>query len=235
MDEIGTKLLELQRIDSKIVELERQLRAYPGRIRALDSQARHAGRELEAASKRLKETQARRGLLESEIAGAQTSIKKFVAQQMQVKTNKEYQAITHQIGTIEEAIGEQETLVLELLEREDNLGAKVEERKDDVRHTEREANEEKTRLGALEEEKRAELERLRSERSRRFEDLPEDTAMLYENLSARFPGDAIESSDGRTCGGCHMNLLAHTIQLLHESGTLAPCSHCSRLLYLRDS
>ncbi|MCX7011841.1 MAG: C4-type zinc ribbon domain-containing protein [Candidatus Sumerlaeota bacterium] len=235
MDENGKRLLELQKIDSQIVEFERQLEAYPKRIQALEGDAVRAREELEAATQRLKDARARRGLMESEIKTTQEAVRKSLTQQMQVKTNKEYQAITHQIETLKQQISDQETSVLEAMEREDEMQSRLAELKDAAGHAQREFESEKVRILALEAEKRERLEALRAERKACLQLIPEDLADQYRRLFLRFPGAAIAPTDGITCGGCNMKLLASTLQALNESGTLAPCSHCRRLLYLREN
>jgi predicted nucleic acid-binding Zn-ribbon protein len=233
MDENGTLLLEIQTIDGEAVRIGKQLASYPKQIAQLEGAAAQARAGLESARKSLKEARASRGVLETEVGQKQEEVKRFLNQQMQVKTNKEYQAITHQIETLNGIISDLETEVLEALDKEETLEARIEQLKEDETHAVREASTEKERIGALEVEKRARLEKLQSERAVYVAKLPEELAEKYEILFERYPGTAIVPTDAKTCGGCHMALLAATVQEVHESGTLAPCSHCRRLLYLK--
>jgi len=234
MDENGKRILELQKIDSELVEIERQLAAYPKRLRALETEAAQAHERLKTASERLKGARAQRKLVETEIAQTQETIRKYLNQQMQVKTNKEYQAITHQIETVKTAVSEQETAALEAMELEDSLEAQIAELNDVVRHADRENQTESARIAILENEKRQRAKDLKRERALCLQQLPEDLAEKYQTLFARFPGMAVVPADGQTCGGCHMNLLPSTLQQISESGTLVPCSHCRRLLYCKE-
>ncbi len=233
MDENGTLLLEIQTIDGEAVEIGNQLESYPKKIAQLQSAASQATARLQSARNSLKEARASRGVLETEVGQKQDEVKRFLTQQMQVKTNKEYQAITHQIETLNEIISDQETEVLEALDREETLEAQIAELEEDETHAVREAETEKERIGALEVEKRAQLEKLQGERGVYMAKLPEELAEQYEILFEQYPGTAIVATDGKTCGGCHMKLLAATVQNVNESGTLTPCSHCQRLLHLK--
>ncbi|OPZ12200.1 MAG: putative zinc ribbon domain protein [candidate division BRC1 bacterium ADurb.BinA364] len=234
MNENGKRLLETQNIDARIVEIETQLARYPKRLKSLADASAQAQGRLAAAKNRLRETRAERSLLETEIAAKEAEIQKFEAQRMRVKTNKEYQAIDHQIETLRAWIGERETAGLELLDKEEAMEAKIKELQSLASHAQAEEAEEQERIGALEKEKREALERLKAERKRWLALVEEDDVERYLNLYARYPGDAIAATDGRTCGGCHMTVLASIVQEIKESGRLAPCSHCHRLLYLRD-
>lgn len=235
MNESGLNLLRLHDIDTQILEVERLLNSYPKKIKAVEMDSRSAHDSLQRANDNLMKARASRNLLETEVKQKQETIKKFLNQQMQVKSNKEYQAITHQVQTIQEEISEKETEVLEALENEEALEAQVNEAKEAVRHADREAESEKERIGKLADEKKELLKRLKTERKRYAQETPEEIMEDYEGLFDHFPGNALVPAVNGACGGCHINLLAATLQLLQESNSLVPCPHCSRLLYPPDA
>jgi len=231
MNEASLNLLRLHDIDAQILEAERLLKVYPAHIKSLQNAAQGAHANLDRANEALMRARASRALLETEIKQKQETIKKFLAQQMQVKSNKEFQAITHQVETIQGEIGDKETEVIEALEKEDALEMALSDAKETVKHADREVENDKERLGVLEKEKKEQLKRLKSERATWAAKTPQEMVEDYEDLFDRYPGNAIVPETGNACGGCHMNLLASTIQQLHESEGLVPCPHCRRLLY----
>lgn len=231
MNPESLNILHLHDVDSRIFEAKRQLKSYPKKIGALQADVQLAQENLQRATEALQKARATRGLIETDIKHKQETIAKFLNQQMQVKTNKEYQAINHQVDTLRGEISDRETEVLEAMDHEENLESHLNEARDAVKHAEREAQRETERLSGLEDEKKSLLERLKAERAQWAGQTPEDILEKYEGLFERFPANAVVPEVNSACGGCHMNLLAHTMQELHESNSLVPCPHCHRLLY----
>ena len=231
MNEASKNLLHVQEIDSEIVELEQQLKSYPKRIKSLETNAAMAHQKADKATENLRKARANRGLIETEIKQKQEKIKKFLNQQMQVKSNKEFQAINHQVDTLKNEISDQETLALEALVQEEALESELNVVKEAVRHSDREFETENARLTKLETEKREQLKRLKGERKNWISQVPEELVDQYESIFSRYPGNAIVPEFNMSCGGCHMRLLASTMQQLHEGDSLVPCPHCRRFLY----
>ncbi len=231
MNEASNSILHLHEIDAQVIETEQQLKAYPRRIKALEAEAQGAHTAFDRGTETLRKARAARLLVENEIKQKQETIKKFSAQQMQVKTNKEYEAITHQIQTLKDEISNLESNVIEALDQEEGIEAELERHKQAVRHSDREFEQEKERLSGLEAEKRSMLKKLKAERALWLQKIPEDAMAQYQRASDRYPGGAVVPELNASCGGCHMRLLASTMQQLHEGDSLVPCPHCHRLLY----
>ena len=98
------QLIRLQTIDLAIQELRTRIDKFPGIAKALGEQLRSAQSSLDSAKEKVKNNQANRKKLESEIGSIETKISKYRDQMMSVKTNDEYRALQHEIEHAQSAI-----------------------------------------------------------------------------------------------------------------------------------
>src|SRR3954463_3625377 len=99
------KLLELQERDSRRLLLEHQLKSVPREIAAVEARIAAEKAAIEAAKAEWHALESKKKLLEIDIKSAEEKVAKYKTQQMQVRKNDEYQALTHEIATTTEAIG----------------------------------------------------------------------------------------------------------------------------------
>ena len=121
------KLLTLQARELKRDEIQKELAAVPVRIKEIETEKQAARDRFDEAKQTLRSLEVRRKNLENEIASAETQVTKYRNQQMSVKKNEEYTALTHEIETTQKKISDMETSELEVMEEIDVETAKVEE------------------------------------------------------------------------------------------------------------
>ena len=91
------RVIALQQLDSAAHDATRRLAEESEREKAFDARLQLARDQLAAAKARLAENQNARRVVEKEVAVHQGRLSKFRDQLMEVKTNREYQAIQHEI------------------------------------------------------------------------------------------------------------------------------------------
>jgi predicted nucleic acid-binding Zn-ribbon protein len=99
------KLLALQECDLKRESLEQQLKAVPRELAAVEAKIAAERLAIEVAKSEWRELESKKKLLETEIKSAEEQVAKYKTQQMQVRKNDEYQALTHEIETTSGQIG----------------------------------------------------------------------------------------------------------------------------------
>ena len=99
------RLIDLQRLETTIADAKATIAAHPQRLADADAQLAAATQMLDAAKNRLKDNQDARRALEKDVALYQGRLAKFKDQQSAVKTNKEYQALGHEIETAQRDLG----------------------------------------------------------------------------------------------------------------------------------
>ena len=121
------RLIDLQRLETAIAEAKATIAAHPQRLAEAEAQLAAATQALDAAKSRLKENQDARRALEKDVALYQGRLAKFRDQQSAVKTNKEYQALGHEIETAQRDLGGVEARDVRVVEGPD-VGALLAER-----------------------------------------------------------------------------------------------------------
>src|ERR1044071_2619479 len=97
-------LIRIQSIDLSIHEIRSRIDKFPGISKALDEKLRSATAGLEAAREKVKNNQATRKKLESEVVTLESKISKSREQMLSVKTNEEYRALQKEIEHQQNAI-----------------------------------------------------------------------------------------------------------------------------------
>jgi len=93
------KLLELEKIDLRIIELEQSKEEYPKTVEKLEKVISDAKAGLENIEARLEDARKEKKAVEEQKANAQLSLEKSQERLNSVKTNKEYDAVHTEIET----------------------------------------------------------------------------------------------------------------------------------------
>jgi len=107
------RVIALQRLDSAAEDARRRLAEEPDRRKALEERIAVAGQRLAQAKERLSATQTVRRTLEKDLAVVQGRLSKFRDQLMEVKTNREYQAMQKEIEVAQAEVKAVEEKILE--------------------------------------------------------------------------------------------------------------------------
>jgi hypothetical protein len=116
-------LLKLQEADVVRSQLETQLKQAPVELAALAKTAAEEKVVFEARRKALQDLEVQRKDMDNRLKLAEAQVQKFKIQQVEVRKNDEYQALSHQIETAEAAVGAIETEELEQMMKIDEAGA----------------------------------------------------------------------------------------------------------------
>jgi predicted nucleic acid-binding Zn-ribbon protein len=149
---------------------------------------------------------------------------------MEVKTNKEYTAVLHEIETVEREIRAREDQVLAEMERAEALSAEVKREEAAFR-----AEEERARAEgkALEERGRAldaQVKRLAAERDTVAAAVPPARLELFRRV-ARVRGDAVAEAKDEMCVACHVRLRPQMFMEIKRNDQVVQCPSCGRVLY----
>src|SRR5688572_3943222 len=141
------RLIDLQRLETTIADAKATITAHPQRLADAEAQLAAATQLLDAAKNRLKENQEARRALEKDVALYQGRLAKFRDQQSAVKTNKEYQALGHEIETAQQDLGGVEEKVIARMVEADTIDADVKQAEAAFAARRKEIEAEKKRLG----------------------------------------------------------------------------------------
>ncbi len=136
MHKVLETLMDLQNVDLHIQQLEADKGDLPQKVQSLSAQVDQTQSQLDEKGRQKKETLSEKMGLDNEVELLQEKLKKYKVQLYQVKTNKEYDAITLEIETSQQAIEEKGFKSLELEETAATLEEEIkaiEEQLDELR------------------------------------------------------------------------------------------------------
>ena len=224
-------LVELQKIDSQIYRLKKELGTHPGEQKMLDQEFEKKKGRLKAAEEALKALQLKQKQKESDLAAREDKITKLQGQLYQLKSNKEYSAMELEIKGMKADKSVLEEDVLRLLEEVDQAKAALTKEKEALSSEEKNYKE---RSDALK-KKAVEIENAAREheenRGHFTPNVEKHLLMQYERLLKGCEGLALVPVLNNSCGGCHMGLTPQMVNETRQFEKWILCESCARILY----
>jgi predicted nucleic acid-binding Zn-ribbon protein len=224
------KLVDLQRLESHRKQLETQAAQIPEQKAALESALALERSRLEAVREELAASQKTRRQLEADLQDLEVKRSKYKGQLMEVKTNKEYTAMLHEIEAAEREIRSREDLVLVEMQKGEDLSAasKQEERTfkaaEERHHRElKTLDEDAKTLGTQVEVAKAACDALAVT-------IPSDALELFQRVAGR-RGAAVAEARDEMCQLCHLKLRPQMWVEIRRNEAITQCPGCNRILY----
>jgi predicted nucleic acid-binding Zn-ribbon protein len=226
------RLIRLQHLESTIAQARQRMAAHPQRLADADARLSEAQARLDAAKKRLADNQEARRALEKEVAMYQGRLSKFKDQQSAVKTNREYQALGHEIETAQHDLVGAEDKVIEHMVDADGIAADVKQAEAALAVEKKEIESEKKLLTDELASVESALTQASDARAALIKDLEPRLMALFESVARARKGTAIAAAtrDG-LCSLCHVRLRPHVFQQVRANDQIIQCDSCQRILY----
>jgi predicted nucleic acid-binding Zn-ribbon protein len=227
-------LIKLQDCDSQLVKLSSKKKILPENIEKLDKEFNLFKEGIERNKVKYDELKSRHTENENKIKKVNEGIVKTKERMLEVKNNKEYQAMLKEIEIAESSRGEIETQIISLLDELDKLSVLVKKDEEILKQSRSKYEQEKKAmeddLNAVDtdvanwEQKRIDLQR----------DVPDELLVRYERIKKRNKGVGVTSVWKSVCNGCHMNIPPQLYNELQRSDDLLSCPNCNRIMYFQD-
>jgi uncharacterized protein len=226
------RLIQLQRLETIIAEAKAAIAVHPQKLAALDARFDEAKRAVESVKDQLKTNHDRRRELEKDVSLYQGRLTKFKDQLMTVKTNREYQAMQHEIATAQSDLGSVEEKVLERMLEADELNASSKRADATLAAQSKAIEAEKKALTQELASTEASLKESTEARAALIKALEPRLVALFEQVAKARKGVAIctATRDG-LCSVCHVRLRPSVFQQVRHNDTIVQCESCQRVLY----
>ena len=224
------KLVRLHHAETDLKRVEVELAEIPRKKReAEDALARERAR-LDEARAALEATQKARKQHEAQVQDLEGKRSKYKGQLMEVKTNKEYTAMLHEIEGVEREIKGREDLILEEMEKAESLQAAVKREEADFKAVETDAKKASAELDAAAARLEAAAGKLRGERDVVAASVPQDARERYERIVKARGSGVAEAREGM-CEACHVRMRVQIWAEVRRNVQIFQCESCSRILY----
>jgi predicted nucleic acid-binding Zn-ribbon protein len=212
------------------MEVQKKRDAIPGRREALKAAVDQAKSGQEHSKKDLERIRLDRRTQEKEIEVIQAEGAKLERQLLDVKTNKEYQAMLHEIELLKNKRSDRETIVLEQFEKEESLVAQTKQSEQRIAEEER-----KLKAGEAELEREAatldqSIHSIKVDRDLVRPNVPKALLARYDRLAGTRDGIAVAEVRKGACSACFKSLTPQTMQEARRTDVVLHCESCGRIL-----
>lgn len=227
-------LIELQECDSRLLAFSTRKKTLPEIIEKLDKDFAVFKESMEQNKEKHEELKNAHADKEKEIKKINENIVKAKGRLLEVKNNKEYQAILKEIEVAEASCGDIETQIIDLLDEMDSISVLV--KKDDEilsQHNQKYEEERKileSDLNSLD----ADFSQWEQKSSEIKKKISGSLLDKYEKIKNRNGGVGVVSVWKAVCNGCHMNIPPQLYNELQKSSELMICPNCNRIIYYQN-
>lgn len=229
MEETLRLLFQLQRVDTNLDDVEESKGDLPATVRGLEAQIAETTEVLNAKQASIDASVQARNTADNDIKDFEEKLKRYKAQQYQVRNNKEYDAITKEIEFAEESV---RNLTKQFEDFENRMSiAKTELNEVQERLTELQSvlSERQAELAEVSKETEEEERKFRHEREKLLVRIGKDILAKYAMIrSAR--GKAVVPFRKESCGGCGNRIPPQHIIEIRRNDKVYVCQHCGRIV-----
>lgn len=226
------KLLFVQEKDLIFLKISQEIERIPQERALIENLIAKETEATNLARTDLNDKEVARKDLDNQVKGRESDIQKFRTQQLEVKKNDEYQALTHQIEQAQADISRFEEAEIELMYAIDQARENFEAAKKVIDHRIEVQNQQIVQL---------EL------RLKQLKDSAEGAQTEYMDSRVAVTNDFIEAYDRtrsqtkrppyvvkiehQNCGGCHLRVSNDVLTMASSSQEAVLCDQCSRIVF----
>jgi hypothetical protein len=223
-------LFQLQQIDNELFQIRELKGDLPDIVENLSEQISATKSNIKELNDLMKQLRKDRDAADVEIISLNEKIEKYKSQQLQVKSNKQYDALSREIDMATEKISRLEkemessegkmqvtkTDLEKLTTSLEELTAEYDERQKELKEVNKEHEKEESKFVQQREKILTKIEKSDIER--------------YERIRKAKGGKAIVPVKRGSCGGCFNRIPPQKILELRQNAKLFMCEHCGRIL-----
>ena len=225
------QLIHLQELDLAAERHRRRVADIPVLQAALDARLAERTAAVEAVKARIATCQTARRDIERDLATVQARLSKYKNQLMEVKTNKEYQAMQKEMSVAEQEISDHETRMLERMEESDTLAQELKTAESALKTEQAEIARQREALEGERKTVDVELQRTSEDRARTAAAISPETLAVFHRIAHGRKGLAMAEARDGLCTVCHVRLRPQVFNEARRNAGIVQCDSCTRILY----
>jgi predicted nucleic acid-binding Zn-ribbon protein len=226
-----TRLIRLQQLETAAEEARRKIADHPARTQALDARLEAARDTVGGIKARMAVAADKRRAEEKEVTGVQTRLAKYKDQLLEVKTNREYTAMLHEIEAAQNDIRTREDRILEIMMEADELNAAIKTSEAELKAAEKDVAAERALLDSEMARMQSEIERTTAEREKLVAEIDRHVLGIFETTAKGRKGVAVAEAKDGLCTICHVRLRPQVFNEVRKNESIIQCDSCRRILY----
>ena len=227
-------LYELQEIDLRIDGLDGEKGQLLAEAQALEARLAEAREKIVLRREEAAALEADKAALEANLASENENIVRSESHLKEIKTQKEYQAVSKEISGAKKLIAELEDQILQKINAMEELSGDIAKKESDLAELEgnvaTQQGEVQSRVQSLE----AGIAADALARENAIKGLPASVMKRYARLRDQRKGVAVVEAKEGNCMGCNMHLPPQLYNTLFRADDVITCPHCQRILVMRQ-
>ncbi len=226
-----TRLIRLQQLETAADDARRKIADHPARALALDARLQGARDAVSGVKARLTAAAEKRRAEEKEVASVQTRLAKYKDQLLEVKTNREYTAMLHEIDAAQNDIRAREDRILEVMMESDELNAALKKSEGELKGAEQEIAAERAVIDTEMTRLQTEINQTTAEREKVVAGIDRNVLSIFETTAKGRKGVAVAEAKDGLCTICHVRLRPQVFNEVRKNESIIQCDSCRRILY----
>lgn len=233
MKEELSKLVDLQKTDTKIRQLKKAINSAEERRAGLEHEFEQHAFSIREVQKRRDDLNAERAANEAQIAENKNYLERADRNLKHAQNQKEYETAMREIDALQKQVTVLETKVVELMTSIEEVEKDLEARADEINTLDAKRGEALSTFDAEVSKNRTELEEVSQKRGEVFTTLPAQLAGVYDRLAQRSrDGIAVAEVVQGSCSACNMSLRPQMNVEVRRGDKIITCENCTRILYI---
>jgi predicted nucleic acid-binding Zn-ribbon protein len=223
-------LYALQQVDTHLQEVMELKGDLPSLVAELEAKVKGLNDRVKELNKLLKQSKIDRDSADVEIVDLGEKVEKYKSQQLQVKSNKQYDALTKEIEMAEQRSEKLEKEMDSYEGRMQLVKTDLEALTQQCEEATAEYDEKKKELHELNKEHEEEELKLKHEREKLLARIDKTDLERYERIKNAKNGKAIVPIRRAACGGCFNRVPPQTLLEIRQNMKFFVCEHCGRIM-----
>lgn len=224
-------LVALQEIDVRIHDLEKDRQQIPARMKEIDQLLEEKRHELSEEKNQLDEVELARRMLESDLKAEKEKIKKWEVRLNEIKSNRDYQALSREIEAARKANLGIEDEILRKMQDIEELKTSVSQKEEDLAEYEKTLRSERSELKKKLDSLNADIAKEESTRGQSLDQIDRRWLAQYDRIRKRRDGVAVVPVLDEHCQGCYMGIPPQQYNTVLKGEQIVTCPFCHRILY----
>ncbi len=227
-------LAELQIIDLKLDNRNSEKEKLLKEISGLDEKLEAARADITVKRAEMDEIELGKKELEENLESETDNIARSEVRLKEIKTQKEYQAVSKEVSAAKKVKAELEEQILQKITRVDELNAEITTMDEALKSLEENIDSRKAETQQKIDEIESGISADIAGRESMVDDIQPSLMKRYAMLREKRQGLAVVEARNGSCLGCNMNLPPQIYNNLYKTENIVTCPHCQRLLFLRQ-
>ena len=230
LDETIKLLYRLQLVDSSLDDLEEMKGDLPEAVRKLQSEADRLRGLIKEKQDLATASVIGRDKADVDILEFKEKLEKYKAQQYEVRSNKEYDALTKEIDFSTESIKNLQKQFESLENTMASAKTEIETLTKQLEELTVQLDEKQAELAEVSKANEDEELQLKHQREKIVVRLKSDTLSRYDRIRKGRNGQAVVPVRRNSCGGCHNKIPPQRLLELRTQSKMFMCEHCGRII-----